>query len=60
MCCDMGRTVCIDLVRYREKREGERRELYMRSVPLTTSPASGQLYIYIQQSDGYMMRVMLS
>jgi len=37
---------CIDLDT--EKREGESLELYMRSVS-TTSPASGQLYIYMQQ-----------
>jgi hypothetical protein len=40
---------CIDLDT--EKREGESLELYMRSVPLTTSPASGQLYIYMQHPD---------
>jgi len=40
---------CIDLDI--EKREGESLELYMRSVPLTTSPASGQLYIYMQHPD---------
>jgi hypothetical protein len=35
-------------LRYRETREGERRGLYTRGVPLTVSPASGQLYIYLQ------------
>jgi hypothetical protein len=39
--------VCIDLDT--EKREGERLELYTGSVPLTISPASSPLYIYMQQ-----------
>jgi pimeloyl-CoA synthetase len=37
-------------LRYREKREGERRELYIKEMcPLLPAPlASGQLYIYMQ------------
>jgi hypothetical protein len=37
--------VCLDLDT--EKREGERLELYTRSVPLTIKPASSLLYIYM-------------
>jgi hypothetical protein len=40
-CCNSEGENRMNRLRYREKREGERRELYMRSVPLTTSPTSG-------------------
>jgi len=45
----MGRTVCVDLDT--EKREGERLEIYIRCVPLTIKPPSGQLYLYMQQGS---------
>ena len=43
----MGKTVCVYRLRYREKKERERRELYMREkfAPLPAPLASGHLYI---------------
>jgi len=48
-CCDIERTVCVYSLRYREKREPERRDLYMREVCPTTSPATGELHIHATQ-----------
>jgi len=48
--CNSRRENRVNRHLHTEKREGERLEIYMRSVPLTTSPASSQLYIYLQQS----------
>jgi hypothetical protein len=50
--CNIGRTVCVYRLRYREKREGERCELYMRE-KCAISPASSswcQHFIYMQQT----------
>jgi hypothetical protein len=47
---DMGRTVCVYRLRYREERRRKTRDVYESEVCLTISPAYGQLesgqYIY--------------
>jgi len=39
---------CIDLDTERREKERDASYIWERSVPLTTSPASSQLYIYMQ------------
>jgi hypothetical protein len=52
----MGRTMCIDLDTERREKE-KTRVIYEREVCLATSPASGQLYIYMQQELEIIQRV---
>jgi len=52
-CCNMGRTVWVYKLRYREKRErkGKTQVIYEREVcPLQSNPASGQLHIHATQT----------